>query len=788
MIRNFFLLSYRNLQKHKGFALINISGLSIGMATALLILLWVANEWSYDRFYPNADRLYQCWNRDKGNKGIDCWNITPKSLAGGLKLDYPEIEKATRVGWDETLLFSIGDKKMNIKGSMVDPDFLTMFGLPFEQGDPNIALNHPGDIVITEKLARKLFGEEDPKGKSILIDNRYPYQVSGVMKDLPNNTQFDFEFLLPWSYMHDTGQDDSSWENNSTKNYVLLKPHVKLADLNYKIRNIIKDHCGKGTTVESFLYPMSRLRLFGNFENGVPAGGRIERVRVFLIIAVFILLIACINFMNLSTASSEKRAKEVGIRKVAGAHRGALVGQFLGESVFMACLSGGIALFIVKLSLPYFNELTNKQLYIDFQSPLFWILFAGFLLLTGILAGSYPAFYLSSFRPVLVLKSGVNKPGALITPRRVLVVLQFTISIALVICTLIIRNQVDYAQEREAGYKKDHVIYTFLSGDISKNYQLIKDELMGQGIAIAISKCSAPLTEGWSSGGADWHGKNPNDRTEFNFFMSDGNLVQTASLQLVEGRDIDLKNYPTDSNAVLLNETAAKTMGFRNPIGQIIDYGAWGTDWHVIGVIKDFILQSPYDPIKPMVIQGPKANWFNLIHIRLNGTMPTAKALQAAEAVFKKYNPLFPFEYHFIDKEYAKKFEDEETTGKLTAFFAGLTIFISCIGLFGLATYLAQSRIKEIGIRKVLGASALGIVVLLSSDFLKQVAIAILVASPLAWWAMGEWLSQYAYHVPIGWWIFVSAGSVAIMIALLTVSFQALKAAMANPVKSLRSE
>ena len=788
MLLNFFKIAYRNIIRGKWFSLINIAGLAIGMASAMLILLWVQNELSFDRFYENTDLLYQSWNRDKGNNGIDCWNVTPKPLGPALKQEFPEVEKATRVNWDETRLFTVGEKKINAKGTMVDPDFLTMFRFPFIQGDMNSALNDPEDIVITKKLSKKLFGDENAMGKVVRFDNRFNFKVSGVMKDLPNNTDFDFEYLLPWSAMKLVNEDDSSWSNNSTRNYVLLRPNASLASVNKKIRNVIKDHGEKYWTLESFLYPVGQLRLYSNFENGVPSGGKIESVWVFTLIAMLILLIACINFMNMSTARSEKRAKEVGIRKVVGAQKKSLIAQFIGESILLSSISGVIALLLVQLALPAFNLLTKKELTIEYDNFYFWLSFIGFVLFTGTIAGSYPAFFLSSFRPVTVLKGTFRRMNALVTPRKVLVVLQFTFAIILIICTIIIEQQVKYGQDRQTGYNKNNIINTYTSGDINKNYELIKNDLIDSRAALSVCKTSAPLTEGWSSGGGQWSGQDPNDRTEFNFFNTDGNLVKTAGLQLVEGRDIDPKNYPTDSTAVLLNETAVKVMGFKNPIGQLIDRGQWDTVWHVIGVVKDFILQSPYEKIKPMVIQGPHASWLNLIHIKLNGTRSTAKNIATVEKIFKQYNPEYPFEYRFVDEEYGKKFADEQATGTLTAFFAGLTIFISCLGLFGLAAYMAENRKKEIGVRKVLGASVVNIAALLSKDFIMLVVIAIVIASPIAWWAMNKWLGNYTYHIPISFWIFLAAGGISVFIALMTVSFQSIKAALANPVKSLRTE
>jgi len=465
-----------------------------------------------------------------------------------------------------------------------------------------------------------------------------------------------------------------------------------------------------------------------------------------------------------------------------------LIGQFLGESILIAFIEGIVAIIIVQFCLPSFNTLTAKHLTIEYGNPYFWMLLTGFILFTGVLAGSYPALFLSSFKPVTVLKGTFKKAHALVTPRKILVVMQFTFAIVLIICTIIIEKQTKYAQDRQTGYDKNNIIYVFLSGDLKKNYTLLRNDLLSNGIATAVSKTSAPLTEGWSSGGVDWPGKDPNDKTSFNFFNSDGSIVKTAGLQLLQGRDIDMEKYPTDSTAAILNEAAVKAMGFKNPVGQVIDQEQGFAGWHIIGVVKDFILQSPYESIQPMIIRGPAADWFNLIHIKLNGANSTAKNIAATEKLFKQYNPQYPFSYRFIDEQYAKKFSDEQTTGTLTAFFAGLTIFISCLGLFGLATYMAESRIKEIGVRKVLGASVANITTLLSKDFVKLVLIAIVIASPVAWWAMDKWLTGYDYHINISGWIFLAAGLIAIVIALFTVSFQAVKAAIANPVKSLRTE
>jgi ABC-type antimicrobial peptide transport system permease subunit len=531
---------------------------------------------------------------------------------------------------------------------------------------------------------------------------------------------------------------------------------------------------------------MERWRLYSRFENGKESGGMIEFVRLFAIIAAFILLIACINFMNLSTARSEKRAKEVGIRKVAGAQKSSLVAQFLGESILVALLAGIFALAIVELSLPAFSKLTERILGIQYGNPVNWMYFIGFIVCTGLIAGSYPAFFLSSFQPIRVLKGAVLKGNSAVTPRKVLVVLQFTFAIILTIGTIIIRQQIKHAQERQTGYNKDNLVYHFLTGDLDKNYTLVKNELLSKGIAISVTKTSAPMTEGWSnSWGFQWAGKQKGDKRLFDRYCADEKLATTAGLQIIQGRDMDLGQFPTDSQAILLNESAVKAMGFKDPIGQIIKDD--DRDWHVVGVFKDFILQSPYRKTEPMVVEGARG-WFNVMHIKLNGARGTADNLKQMETVFRKFNPSFPFDAKFVDNEYARKFENEQLTGKLVSMFTILTILISCLGLFGLATYMAEARIKEIGVRKVLGASVSGITALLSKDFLKLVGIALLIAIPVAWWAMHAWLEKFEYRVEIQWWYFALAGVSAILIALATVSYQAIRAALSNPVKSLRTE
>ena len=642
MIRNFFKIALRNLLRNKAFSFINISGLAIGMAATTLIILWIQNEVSYDQFHEKKDRIYEAWNRAVFSGKLQCWNTTPKILARTTEKDIPEVERVVRVNWPSNFLFSVGEKRLTVTGNIVDTGFLQVFSFPLLQGDPKTALNNGSSILLTETLAKKLFADDNAMGKVIKIDNKDNFTVTGILKDLPNNTRFKFEYLLPWQYLSKRGEDDSTWGNNSTRTYVLLKQNASFASANSKIKGTkVKYDKDEDPKWEMFLYPISRWRLYSNFTNGKEDGGLIEFVRLFAII--------------------------------------------------------------------------------------------------------------------------------------------------LIICTSIVKQQIDHAQGRQTGYAKDNLVYHHLTGDLEKNYQLVKNELLSSGVAKAVTKTGSPLTQGWSdSWGFEWQGKDPNDKTDFDRFCADEDLGNTAGLTFVKGRDFDLKSFPTDSSGVILNESAAKAMNFKDPIGQIVKDDH--VEYHVVGIIKDFILQSPYYPTKPMIIEGAKANWFNIIHFKLNGANSTADNLKKAEAIFKKYNPQYPFEYNFVDEEYAQKFKSEKRTGTLAALFAALTIFISCLGLFGLATYMAENRVKEIGVRKALGASVTGITALLSKDFLKLVMISFLVACPIAWWMMHEWLQKYPYRVSIQWSVFVFAGCLSFLISLFTVSYQSIKAAIVSPVKSLRTE
>lgn len=786
MIKNYLKIAWRNLLRNKSFSLLNIVGLSIGLAVSALILIWINYEMGIDQFHENNHRIYEVNNQYEVDGDIWTWNSTPKVMASVIKKDYPEVERVSRYFYDTPFLFSKDDQRIKATGTIVDPDFLKMFSFPLLEGNIETVFEGVNSVVITQELAKKLFGIEPAVGKIVKVDNVDSFTVTGVLKDLPPNTDLSFEFLMPWAYLHQKGWDDENWGNNSVATYVMLKEGTDYESFALKIKTLRENYDKDSPEMETLLYPFSRTWLYGEFENGKEAGGRIDLIRMFGIIAAIILLIACINFMNLSTARSEKRAKEVGIRKVVGARKMALVGQFLGESILISFIAALFALLLVWIALPSFSTLIDKPLSLDIANVWFWISGLGVILFTGVLAGSYPALYLSGFKPSAVLKGTFKRMNTPITPRKVLVVLQFSVAIVLITASIIVTQQLKKVQDRQTGYSKNNLVYSMMEGNVEKNYTLIKEELLASGTAISVTKTSAPITEGWSnSWGFEWKGKGKNDKTLVNRFIADDAIVKTVGLQLIAGRDFDLGQYPTDSTAAIINEAAVKLMNFEEPIGQIIKDN--GIEWHVVGVTKDFVLKSPFQKIEPLVIEGAKA-WFSVIHIKFNQATKTKESLVKTEAVFRKYNPEYPFNYEFVDLEYAKKFDDEKRTGQLVSLFTLLTIFISCLGLFGLASYMAENRIKEIGIRKVLGASVSNITTLLSKDFLKLVLVAIVLAVPISWYFMSKWLEDFAYRITISWWIFALAGISAMIIALFTVGYQAIKAAIVNPVKSLRSE
>jgi len=784
MIKNYLKIAWRNILKSKGFSVLNILGLAIGLASAALILIWVKFEMSYDRFHTKRDRLYVAMNKGIRDNELKVWHQTPKPLGPALASKFPEIKHTTRYN-NTSFLFTANENKAIVQGAFVDSTFLDMFDFPLKEGDIRTALSHIDNIVITESFAKRMFGETNVVGKALKIDSTDYAIVTGVLKDLPKNTRFQFNYLLPWTYLQKIGASDENWGNNSIITYVELTSKTATDRLNAKIKDITINATKNDIQTEVLLYSFSDWWLYSDFKNGKISGGRIEIVHLFTIIAIFILVIACINFMNLSTARSEKRAKEVGVRKVIGAHKLSLVSQFLIESVLLAFISGILSFFIVSISIVPFGKLVNVPLNIDYGDWRFWLSGLVIIVFTGILAGSYPAFFLSSFRPIKVLKGtflGFNKA---VNPRKFLVVFQFSVAIILTVCTFVVKRQIQYTQDRENGYDKDNLVYIFLSGDINKNFQIIKNTLLEEGIASSITRTNSPITSVWSSGFPTWKGKPTDDNNIFFRFNADERLTTTFGLELVKGRDLDLTRFQSDSTAALINEKAVKIMGFDNPIGQIIRDE--GKEWHIAGVVKDFIMTSPTEEIKPVVMYGA-ASWFTVMHIKFNPRISTKKALDKAEQIFKEHNPNEPFYANFIDQEYAAKFKAMQQISYIANLFTFLAIFISCLGLFGLAAHMAENRTKEISIRKVLGASVLSLIHLLSKEFLMLVTIACAIAFPLGYWAMDMWLQKFDYHTNIHWLIFAVVAIGIFMITMLTVSSQALRIAITKPAKSLRDE
>ncbi|GAB4046638.1 ABC transporter permease [Spirosoma litoris] len=793
MISNYVKIAWRNLMRAKGYASLNIAGLAVGMAASALIFLWIQSELTYDRFYTKTDRLFQVYNRDIFNGNAQVWGTTPKPLAPALKQNYPDVEDAVRFR-PTGFLLTAGDKKLNTEGAYADPSFLNLFDFSLLAGNREKVLSGNNGIVITKALADKLFGTTDALGKIVQLDHKDSFSVTGILDDLPTNTQFnDVSFLLPWTAFVTPSWDSDGWVSNNNYTFVLLKDKANSDLVNEKIKRLTANHL-KGVVEDVanrqiFLHPANKWHLYAKQENGQLTEGKIVTVRLFGIIAAFILLIAAVNFINLSTARSEKRAKEVGVRKVAGAQKSALIFQFISESILLTFLSGILALLLIVLCMPTFNELTGKQLSLSFGSVRFWASALAFVLFTGLLAGSYPAFFLANFQPVKVMKGVSQSVHAAFSPRKGLVIAQFTFAIVLIIATLVIKHQINYAQNRESGYDRNNLLFSYLSGDLPDHYGSLQQELIQRGAAVAVSKSLGPITTISSrQWGLSWPGSTKADKDiEFDRFAADANFLKTTGTKLIAGREIDVRQYPTDSSAVLLNETAVKTMHLKTPIGATVSFD--NRNWQVIGVVKDFIFASPYEAINPVLVHGPKGSVpLSWTSIRLNPANTTAQNLELAEAVFKKYNPGYPFEYTFADESYKAKFADEQRTSLLTSLFTGLTIFISCLGLFGLAAYTAQQRTKEIGVRKVLGASVPSIIGLLTKDFIQLLVIAFVIGAPIGWYAMDKWLQDYNYRIAIGAGVFVLTLVSSLVIVMLTVSFQAIKAALVNPVRSLRSE
>jgi len=788
MIQNYIKIAWRNLIRAKQYAFINIIGLSIGMVGTLLILIWILHEVSFDQFHERTDRIYEAYHETKMDGGIRSWNSTSEPLGPALASDYPEVEAASRYDANE-LAFNVDSRLFNQYTTFVDPAFFDIFSFEATEGDLGRAFDRPNAIVLSESTAKKLFGVGNAVGKTIQVEKNHVLTVSAILKDPPTYTRFRLDAITDWRFRNEALEYfDSSphaWTNSYVNTFVLLRSGVDFGSVNQKIKHISRAH-DEISNLDVFLYPSARWHLHGNFENGQERGGLIKQVYLLSGIAGFILLIACINFMNLSTARSEKRAKEVGIRKVAGAGKRGLVTQFMVESIVLAFISGLIALLIIALVLPFYEKLIGQNLSLPLFSPVFWLGGILFIVFTGFLAGSYPAFFLTSFQPSSVLKGSHMRVGSLWNPRKFLVVLQFTFAIALIICTLVVRKQIQHGEQRSAGYNRDQLVTIYLNDESRLKSNLIRQELLDAQVAASITKTGAPITSTWSNSTAiGWPGKQPDAVIAIYRYAADQDWAKTTGVNIIHGRDIDVRRYPTDSTAMLINETAVQVMGLENPVGQIIDDNL--KQWTIVGVVQDFIINSPYKKVEPLIVAGPAA-YLGVMTIRLNGRRSVAENIALMEKVFKKYSPNFPLDYEFVDQQYATKFKSEQRVAKLTSLFSGLSVFISCLGLFGLAAYTAEQRSKEIGVRKILGATVSGIVNLLSKDFIKLVAIAFVIASPIAYYAMDSWLQDFTYRASIEWYVFALTGLLAVLIAILTVSFQAVKAAVANPVDSLRDE
>jgi ABC-type antimicrobial peptide transport system permease subunit len=794
LVNHYFRLIWRGLMRSKVFSFINVAGLAVGMASAVLIILWLRNEISMDQFHSKKDRTYLMLNKARFEDEVNVWASTPQPLATALKTEFPEqVEDAVRTSWVAVLVLKNKDKVVQTEGLLTDSGFLNVFDFPLIKGDAYTALSKPHSILITKKLSKQLFDDEDAMGKTIQVDSNVVFTVTGVLKDLPNNTSFTFDYLVPWSYMNEIKWENNDWRYNTTLTYVLLKKGITEQKGNELFKGLKNRHIPEKNT-ELLLHPLSKLWLYDNYDdNGNLSGGRITSVRLFSIIAVFILLIACINYMNLSTARSDKRSKEVGISKIVGASKGSLVLRFIGESILVSFFAGIIALALVQLTLPFFNDLVNvipfKQLFVPYRDPLFWCYALGFIVFTGILAGSYPAFYLSGYKPLRVLQRSFKKAHTLVAPRRILVVVQFSCAIIFIISTIIIYRQIIYGKERDPGYESKDLAFVYVKGDMRKNYEAIKKELFNKNLITDITRTSSPVTDVWSDDDDySWAGQDTTIRMGFAQFEAENHFIELHNFKMISGRDFDIAKHPDDTGAMILTEASVKRMGLKQPLGAIIKYQNKDTTiWHVIGVIKDFIPEAPFYPIHPIVIHYGVKN-FGVINFKLNPELSKRSAREKISEVFARLNPGYVVEYRRIEDEYDHKFEAEMQRGKLAALFAGLTIFISCLGLFALAACMAENRIKEIGVRKVLGASVTNITTLLSKDFLKLVVISFVIASPLAGWAMHNWLKEYPYRVSITWGVFALTGFISLFIAAATVIYQSIKAALANPAKSLRAD
>jgi putative ABC transport system permease protein len=790
MIRNYLKIAWRNILNNKVYSGLNILGLAAGMAVALIIGLWVQFEYSFDRFLPNYGQLYQVRRNFNSNGETLTFSSTSLKLADALRNNIPEIEYVAESDWMDSHGLMVGNKKFYMSGAQIGGDFLKMFQYPLVEGNATSALKDPYSIVLTQSTAKALFGNESAINKTVRVDNQHDLKVTGVLKDLPANSSFQFKYLIPFSYMEQTQNyvkqaRTSGFDFNSFQQFVKLKPGITYAQVAAKIRDIEKSEPDNVNAKNSrvILQPLKDWHLYSEYKNGIANSGFIDYVRIFSIIGVLVLLIACINFINLSTARSEKRAREVGVRKAIGSQRKDLIFQFLVESALITFISFLFCILFVQLALPAFNLLASTTVSIPFSNVVFWLTMGACVLITALLAGAKPAFYLSSFNPVKVLKGTLSTGKSKSLSRQILVVVQFSCSIALIISTAIIYKQIQYAKARPTGYNVSQLMATDMNNDLGRNYTALKNELIQSGVVQSVTTASSPATDVGGHGDIDyWPGKLAGETVEMGYIFVSDDYFKTLGMQLKEGRSF-IPNSRADTNNIVMNEAAVKRLRLKDPINQVITKN--NTHYRIIGVVKDALMISPFASPDPttFVLGGGG----NLIY-RLSPTVNTHQAVEKLTAIFNKYNPAFPYSYRFVDEDYSRKFHLEALVGKLSGIFAGLAIFISCLGLFGLAAYVAEQRTKEIGIRKVLGATVAQVWVLLSKDFIVLVVISCVIASPVAFYFLQGWLQKYDYHIKIGSGVFILSAFGAILITLITISFQAIKAALANPVRSLKSE
>lgn len=786
MMRNYLKIAWRNFRTNKVSGFINVGGLAVGMAITLLISLWVWDEVSYNTYHTNYNRLGQIMTTQTSGSQTVTFGSTVVPLASVLRLKYGTNFKATALTSSGSHVLSAGKTIISRQGLWTEPSLPEMFSLKMQKGNYR-SFNDPSSILLSASGAIALFGKDDPIGKLVRIDNHPYWKVVGVYDDLPANTSLNgTDVLLPWASTENFWSSQAeAWDNHGVQLYVQLNPNADFDHVSAQIKNITTPY-NKSLSETVQVFPMPRWHLYGKFENGRSVGGSIQFVWLFSIIGAFVLLLACINFMNLSTARSEKRAREVGIRKAAGSLRSQLVMQFLVEAMLVVFLALGLAIILTLISLPYFNTISGKHVAIPWGNYVFWLSLAGYAVVTGLISGSYPAFYLSGFKPIKVLKGPFKLGKKAATPRKILVVLQFSVSIILIIGTIVIFRQIQYAANRPVGYIRNGLITVNLnSQEVRRHYEAVKNDLVvGRG-ALDMALSSNATTElGITNSGFEWEGKAPGFDPVFGQVFVSADFGKTIGWRVVQGRDFSPGNL-IDTGAFILNESAVKLSNIKNPIGKTIHW--FGKDHIITGVVKDLIMESPYTNTRATIFQM-QPDWVNSITIRINTSLPMRESIKRIEQVFKKYDPNTPFLYTINDEDYDKKFATEKRVGRLASLFTTLAIFISCLGLFGMASFMAEQRTKEIGIRKVLGASTFNLWQLLSKDFILLVVIAIVIAIPVAYYYMYHWLQAYEYQTRLSWWIFLLTAFGAIILTLITVSFQSIKAALANPVKSLRTE